>query len=68
VTIGVDKFEFGALKDKPSKLANAGLLQATLFCGEQEIIQISMVPATHVIARRKLAAAFIMTALTLRGW
>ena len=34
--------EFGALKDKPSKLANAGLLLATLFQGEAEIVQISM--------------------------
>ena len=34
--------EFGALKDKPSKLANAGLLLATLFQGEAEIVQVSM--------------------------
>lgn len=34
--------EFGALKDKPSKLANAGLLLATLFQGDSEIVQISM--------------------------
>jgi hypothetical protein len=34
--------EFGALKDKPSKLANAGLLLATLFQGEAEVVQISM--------------------------
>ena len=41
--IDVEAFEFGGLRDKPSTLANAGLLLATLFQGEQEIIQISMV-------------------------
>ena len=42
VTFELAAIEFGALKDKPSKLANAGLLLATLFQGEAEIVQISM--------------------------
>ena len=41
--IDVEAFDFGRLRDKASKLANAGLLLAVLFQGEQEIIQISMV-------------------------
>ena len=40
--IRLESIEFGALRDKPSKLANAGLLLATLFQGEAEIVQISM--------------------------
>lgn len=40
--IQLETIEFGALREKPSKLANAGLLLATLFQGEVEIVQISM--------------------------
>ena len=42
VTIEVPELQLGDLKDKPSVLANAGLLLATLYDGEEEVIQISM--------------------------
>ena len=42
IAFELEKIEFGDLRDKPSKLANAGLLLATLFQGDAEIVQISL--------------------------